>query len=65
MLPAMGHGRGLVVVGTPGLTTSGCPDNDYNDMWGAGIGFLFNVHSGPPVTARCSCGISKLTFLRE
>ncbi len=27
----------------PDLTTSGCPMNDYSNMWGAGIGFDFNA----------------------
>jgi hypothetical protein len=26
-----------------GLNTSGCPTNDYSNMWGAGIGFDFNA----------------------
>lgn len=31
-----------------GLTTSGCPDHDFSNMWGAGIGFDFNAEKGPP-----------------
>lgn len=27
----------------PGVTTSGCPDHDFSNMWGAGIGFDFNA----------------------
>jgi hypothetical protein len=27
----------------PGMTTSGCPANDYANMWGAGIGFDFHT----------------------
>ncbi len=30
----------------PGLTTSGCPDHDYSNVWGAGIGFDFNAEPG-------------------
>lgn len=26
-----------------GVTTEGCPDHDYQNMWGAGIGFDFNA----------------------
>jgi hypothetical protein len=26
-----------------GVTTSGCPDHDYSNMWGAGVGFDFNA----------------------
>jgi hypothetical protein len=29
-----------------GVTTSGCPDHDYSNMWGAGIGFNFNETAG-------------------
>ncbi|HEY3500310.1 MAG TPA: hypothetical protein VGK73_36715 [Polyangiaceae bacterium] len=32
----------------PGLTTSGCPGDDFSNMWGAGIGFDFNADKGPP-----------------
>lgn len=27
----------------PGVTTSGCPTDDYSNMWGAGMGFDFNA----------------------
>ena len=29
-----------------GVTTSGCPDHDFSNMWGAGIGFDFNALGG-------------------
>lgn len=32
----------------PGVLTSGCPDMDYSNMWGAGIGFDFNANKGMP-----------------
>ena len=31
-----------------GLATNGCPDHDFSNMWGAGIGFDFNANKGPP-----------------
>jgi len=31
-----------------GVTTSGCPESDFSNMWGAGIGFDFNAEKGPP-----------------
>lgn len=35
-----------------GLTTEGCPDKDYEHMWGAGIGFDFNADRGEEGGAR-------------
>ena len=29
-----------------GVTTSGCPDHDFSNMWGAGMGFDFNAVAG-------------------
>jgi len=31
-----------------GVTTQGCPDSDYSNLWGAGIGFDFNAEKGMP-----------------
>jgi hypothetical protein len=32
----------------PGLETAGCPEYDYSDMWGAGIGFDFSTSERRP-----------------
>jgi hypothetical protein len=31
-----------------GVTTEGCPDKDYSNLWGAGIGFDLNANKGAP-----------------
>jgi hypothetical protein len=41
--------RGRVSVILPcvaGVTTSGCPEHDYSNMWGAGMGFDLNADKG-------------------
>ena len=41
------RGETAVILPCPaGLGTSGCPDHDYSNMWGAGIGFDFNANKG-------------------
>jgi hypothetical protein len=38
----------VILACPPGLMTSGCPADDFSNMWGAGIGFDFNANKGPP-----------------
>jgi hypothetical protein len=38
----------VVLACKPGVSTSGCPDHDFSNMWGAGIGFDFAAEKGPP-----------------
>jgi hypothetical protein len=46
-------GETAVVLPCPtGLTTEGCPNADYENMWGAGIGFDFNAEMGAEGAAR-------------
>src|SRR6186713_3205821 len=41
------NGRVAVILPcVAGVTTSGCPEKDYSNMWGAGIGFDLNAEKG-------------------
>jgi hypothetical protein len=43
------RGETAVILPCPAnLTTSGCPAQDFSNMWGAGIGFDFNANKGEP-----------------